>query len=101
MSAASRLIGQGLRINATSPGAVQTPMLAEIEKTTPGAAIDAIAEQVGRRSTPEEQAGPLLMLNAAGASYVNGVVLPVDGGFAAAGVFARRAEPAADRQGGR
>jgi NAD(P)-dependent dehydrogenase (short-subunit alcohol dehydrogenase family) len=84
MFAASRLIAQGVRMNATSPGAVQTPLLAEIEKTTPSAAIDAIAEPIGRRSTPEEQAPPLLMLNAPGASYVNGVVLPVDGGFMSA-----------------
>lgn len=83
MSAAAPLIRCGVRINATSPGAVQTPMLDEIEKTTPAAAIDAIAQPAGRRSTADEQASVLLMLNSAAAAYVNGVILPVDGGFLA------------------
>ena len=36
---------------------------------------------INRRSRPEEQAGPLVFLNSDAASYVNGVALPVDGGF--------------------
>jgi NAD(P)-dependent dehydrogenase (short-subunit alcohol dehydrogenase family) len=76
-------IKSGIRMNCTAPGAVQTPMLAEIEQTTPTAVIDAIAQPIGRRSTPEEQAFPLVALNSSAASYVNGVALPVDGGFAA------------------
>jgi NAD(P)-dependent dehydrogenase (short-subunit alcohol dehydrogenase family) len=80
---AETLIRRGVRLNCTLPGAVQTPMLEEIERTTPRAAIDAVAEPIGRRSAPEEQAWPLLMLNSAAASYINGVALPVDGGFLA------------------
>ena len=76
-------IKSGIRMNCTAPGAVQTPMLAEIEQTTPAALIDAVAQPIGRRSTPEEQAFPLVALNSPTASYVNGVSLPVDGGFAA------------------
>lgn len=83
MANAMQLIKQGVRINCTSPGAVQTPMLEEIEKTTPTALIDATAQPIGRRSTPEEQAWPLLFLNSSAASYLNGAALPVDGGFAA------------------
>jgi NAD(P)-dependent dehydrogenase (short-subunit alcohol dehydrogenase family) len=80
---ASTLIRQGVRINCTLPGAVQTPMLEEIELTVPRAAIDATAQPIGRRSAPEEQAWPLLMLNSPAAGYVNGAALPVDGGFLA------------------
>lgn len=80
----ARLIGRGIRINCTSPGAVQTPMLAAIEEKVPAAAIDVTAAQIGRRSSPEEQVGPLLFLGSDAASYVNGVDLAVDGGFAAA-----------------
>ncbi len=76
-------IKSGIRMNCTAPGAVQTPMLAEIEQTTPAALIDAVAQPIGRRSTPEEQAFPLVALNSPAAGYVNGVSLPVDGGFAA------------------
>jgi NAD(P)-dependent dehydrogenase (short-subunit alcohol dehydrogenase family) len=81
MYVSQRLIKQGIRVNCTCPGAVQTPMLEEIEKTTPSAVIDAMAQPFGRRSQPEEQAYPLLMLNSDAASYMNGVVLSVDGGF--------------------
>ncbi|MBV1687917.1 coniferyl-alcohol dehydrogenase [Novosphingobium sp. G106] len=75
------LIRRGIRMNCTSPGAVQTPMLDEIEKVTPSASIDVMAQPIGRRSIAVEQAWPLLFLNSDAASYINGVVLPVDGGF--------------------
>jgi NAD(P)-dependent dehydrogenase (short-subunit alcohol dehydrogenase family) len=81
MYISQRLIKQGIRVNCTCPGAVQTPMLEEIEKTTPSAVIDVMAQPIGRRSRPEEQAYPLLMLNSDAGSYMNGVVLSVDGGF--------------------
>lgn len=79
----ARLITRGIRINCTSPGAVQTPMLSEIEERIPGAAIDAATVPIGRRSMPDEQVGPLLFLGSDAASYVNGVDLAVDGGYAA------------------
>ncbi len=84
MQCSASLIKRGIRINCTTPGAVQTPMLEEIEKTTPAALIDVVAEPIGRRSTAAEQASPLLFLNSGAASYINGAVLPVDGGFISA-----------------
>lgn len=81
MTASSDLIRRGIRMNCTCPGAVQTPMLEEIERSTPPALIDIVAQPIGRRSSAEEQTGPLLFLNSEAASYVNGAVLPVDGGF--------------------
>ena len=74
-------IAHGVRLNCTSPGAVQTPMLDEIATVAPAAAIDAVAQPIGRRSSSEEQAWPLLVLNSPISSYINGVDLPVDGGF--------------------
>ncbi len=84
MQQSAILIARGIRINCTSPGAVQTPMLDEIEERVSATVIDAVAEQIGRRSTAEEQAWPLVMLNSDSAGYINGADLPVDGGFAAA-----------------
>lgn len=84
MQASATLIAQGIRINCTNPGAVQTPMLEEIEAMTSAAVIDVVAQPIGRRSSAQEQARPLLFLNSAAASYVNGAVLPVDGGFLSA-----------------
>lgn len=83
MRESARLIRRGIRINCTSPGAVQTPMLSDIEEKFHAAAIDVTIDPIGRRSAPEEHAAPLLFLNSDAASYINGVDLSVDGGFAA------------------
>jgi NAD(P)-dependent dehydrogenase (short-subunit alcohol dehydrogenase family) len=77
----AQLIKQGVRINCTLPGPTQTPMMNSFESATPVEVIDSAAQPINRRATPEEQAGPLVFLNSDVASYVNGVVLPVDGGF--------------------
>lgn len=84
MQQSSRLITRGIRINVTSPGAVQTPMLEAIESALPSELIDEVTRPIGRRSSSAEQAGPLLFLNSDMASYINGVDLPVDGGYWAA-----------------
>lgn len=81
LRAAAEWIRLGVRMNCISPGAVQTPMLDTIEAMVGAPAIDVMAQPIGRRSTPVEQAWPMLFLNSDAASYVNGVVLPVDGGF--------------------
>jgi NAD(P)-dependent dehydrogenase (short-subunit alcohol dehydrogenase family) len=43
--------------------------------------LDAFTAPTGRRSTPEEQAMPLVYLNSPAATFVSGALLPVDGGF--------------------
>jgi len=77
----AHLIKQGIRINCTLPSPTQTPMMAAFHAASGKEVVDAAAEPMGRYSTPEEQAGGLVLLNSALASVVNGVVLPVDGGF--------------------
>lgn len=76
-----RLIRNGIRINCTLPSPTSTPMMTEFEKATPAAVLEAATAPSGRFSTPEEQAGGLVALNSALMSFVNGIVLPVDGGF--------------------
>ncbi len=78
---AAHLIKRGIRLNCILPGPTQTPMMAAFESATDAAVLDAAAQPINRRAQPEEQAGPLVFLNCDAASYVNGVVLPVDGGF--------------------
>ncbi|MCE7796889.1 coniferyl-alcohol dehydrogenase [Sphingobium sufflavum] len=77
----AHLIKKGIRINCTLPSPTQTPMMAEFHAASGKDVVDAAAEPMGRYSTPEEQAGGLVLLNSALASIINGVVLPVDGGF--------------------
>ena len=75
----------GIRVNAVAPGPVDT----EMAKLVHSVAIrsdyhDAIPLE--RYGTTEEIANVVGFLCSAAASYVNGQVLAVDGGFAAAGV---------------
>lgn len=81
MLASQRLIKQGIRINCTLPGPTQTPMMVHFEAATAASVLDTAIQPINRRSTPEEQAAALVFLNSDLASFVNGVALPVDGGF--------------------
>jgi NAD(P)-dependent dehydrogenase (short-subunit alcohol dehydrogenase family) len=81
MMASSQLIKRGIRINCTLPAPTQTPMMDHFESATRAEVLDTFVQPINRRATPAEQAGPLVFLNSAAASYVNGLVMPVDGGF--------------------
>jgi NAD(P)-dependent dehydrogenase (short-subunit alcohol dehydrogenase family) len=77
----AHLIKKGIRINCSLPSPTQTPMMKTFHETSGKAVVDAAAEPLGRYTTPEEQAGPLVLVCSKLAGVVNGVVLPVDGGF--------------------
>ncbi|MBB4856704.1 NAD(P)-dependent dehydrogenase (short-subunit alcohol dehydrogenase family) [Novosphingobium chloroacetimidivorans] len=77
----AQLIKKGIRINCSLPSPTQTPMMATFHATSGKDVVDAAAEPLGRYTTPEEQAGPLVLINSDLAGVVNGIVLPVDGGF--------------------
>ncbi len=81
MLLSATLIKKGIRINCTQPGPTQTPMMKEFEAATPDIILSTAMQPINRRSTPLEQALPLVFLNSDLASYINGVSLPVDGGF--------------------
>lgn len=78
------LAPRGIRMNSTSPGAVQTPLLDISEKAFPPELLAATLHPSGRSSTVAEQVAALVFLNSPGAAYVNGADLAVDGGYAAA-----------------
>ncbi|WP_299488348.1 SDR family oxidoreductase [Acaryochloris sp. IP29b_bin.137] len=75
------LASDKIRINTVAPGVVQTPLHGE----TPQEALNSFTElhPLGRMGTPKDIADAVLYL--ANASWVTGVVLPVDGGVAAGG----------------
>ncbi len=77
----AHLIKRGIRINCSLPSPTQTPMMATFHATSGKDIVDAAAEPLGRYTTAAEQAGGIVLLNSALAGVINGVVLPVDGGF--------------------
>jgi len=81
MLSGCELIKRGVRTNCTLPAPTQTPMMDHFESATPMEVLDTFSQPIGRRATPEEQADALICLNSDAARFVNGVVLPVDGGF--------------------
>jgi meso-butanediol dehydrogenase / (S,S)-butanediol dehydrogenase / diacetyl reductase len=75
----------GIRVNAIAPGPVLTDMAKQVHSTSIIADyFDAIP--LNRYGTPQEIAEAVGFLCSAAASYVNGQVLAVDGGFDASGV---------------
>lgn len=77
----AQLIKRGIRINCSLPSPTQTPMMATFHATSGKEVVDAAAEPLGRYTTAAEQAGPIVLLCSDAMAVVNGVVLPVDGGF--------------------
>ncbi|MBB34969.1 MAG: hypothetical protein CME88_02170 [Hirschia sp.] len=71
-----------IRINAIAPGAVMTDMLGAGSAAAPEALarIEA-AIPAGRVGTAEEIADCVLWLASDAAAYVNGAIIPVDGGY--------------------
>lgn len=82
--APSLLSEQGIRLNNTNPGPTETAMMPAFEAFAGKEMIDAFIGPSGRRSTPEEQAWPLLFLNSPRSSYVAGEAFHVDAAFQAA-----------------
>ena len=74
----------GIRLNCTNPGPTSTAMMPYFHEANGKALVDAAQGPVGRYSTPEEQAWPLVMLNSPRLSYVTGETFFTDGGFFAA-----------------
>jgi NAD(P)-dependent dehydrogenase (short-subunit alcohol dehydrogenase family) len=65
-----------------NPGPTDTPMMPAFEQLAGGAqVINVFTQPINRRSTPEEQAWPLVMLNSPRSSYVNGHAFHADGGW--------------------
>jgi NAD(P)-dependent dehydrogenase (short-subunit alcohol dehydrogenase family) len=76
---AVELAGSGIRVNAVAPGVTETAASATYVDPDPDRDRTAIA--MGRRGTPEEQAGAILFLLSDLSGYVTGQTLLVDGGL--------------------
>ncbi|MBO2453188.1 coniferyl-alcohol dehydrogenase [Actinomadura barringtoniae] len=77
------LAERGIRMNCVCPGLTETPILADSRRARGAAFLDGIPMPLGRVAEPAEQASVLAFVNSPGASYLNGQVLWVDGGYMA------------------
>jgi 3-oxoacyl-[acyl-carrier protein] reductase len=74
---------KGIRVVAVAPGLVETDMTTAIRRDAPEAALGRVA--LGRAARPEEIAATVAFVASDEASYLNGAVIPVDGGASSAG----------------
>jgi len=90
---AIELAADNIRINAVAPGVVPTPLYGELDETQLNSLHH--MQPLGRYGTPKDIADAVLYL--ANATWVTGVILPVDGGVDAGGDgTTRRREAAAE-----
>jgi NAD(P)-dependent dehydrogenase (short-subunit alcohol dehydrogenase family) len=83
-AAATDLGRSGIRVNAVLPGITRTPMVARLIDDPKMAAFFAKLEErhtVGRFGEPRDIGEAVKWLLSDAASFVNGVAMPVDGGF--------------------
>ena len=76
--------GDGIRVNAIAPGSTLTPAIEAWSKIQPEQ-FNAVLEGIpsGKMATAEDQANTVLFLCSDLAQQINGVILPVDGGYTA------------------
>lgn len=80
---ARELAKDGVRVNALAPGVIETAMTEGTRNDPVRLAGFLGRTPLGRVGQPSELVGPVVFLASDMASYVNGVTLPVDGGFLA------------------
>jgi NAD(P)-dependent dehydrogenase (short-subunit alcohol dehydrogenase family) len=74
---------KGVRVNAICPGAVDTQMIAPALEDAAVSEAMLASTPLGRLARPEETAQVAVFLASDAASYVNGAIIPVDGGWTA------------------
>jgi len=82
----------GIRTNAVAPGTVATPLNAKRREDAHYQRMWFETCPIGRAAEPSEIAEAVLYLASDRASYINGVVLPVDGGWMSTKVMPRPVE---------
>jgi 3-oxoacyl-[acyl-carrier protein] reductase len=79
-SMAKELSSRSITVNVVAPGGVATDMTAGLTDDQRASMVAGVP--LGRLATPDEVAAAIHFLASQSASYITGVVLPVDGGLA-------------------
>ena len=74
---------RGVRVNAVAPSLTSTEATVDIEKMESVIADFAIRMPIGRAASPDEIASVIAFLASDDARFVNGAIVPVDGGVSA------------------
>lgn len=82
-AAAAEVSGQGVRVNAIMPGAVETPLLAGALEAPEVREAVAAGHPIGRISQPAEIAEAVAWLLSDASSFITGACVTLDGGYTA------------------
>ena len=74
---------KGIRVNAVAPGWIATPLTQAVQDDPEKSAPILARCPMKRWGKPEEVAPPVLFLCSEAASFINGAILPIDGGYLA------------------
>ena len=72
---------RGVRVNAIAPGYIETDMTANVRESQEYNDFIVSLHPIGRMGQPEEIAAAAAFLASDDASFITGIVLPVDGGY--------------------
>lgn len=82
-SAALEVVGSGVRVNAVAPGPIETGMINRFTGTEENKAALVSTVPMRRIGRPDEIARAIVFVASAGASYMTGQVVTLDGGITA------------------
>lgn len=74
---------RNVRVNAVAPGYIETPMTAGLRENQEGQRFLESLHPLGRLGQADEVAAAVTFLASDDASFISGIVLPVDGGYTA------------------